>query len=107
MAISELDKLLAQQADIAKKIEEVKQKEREPIIANIKAMIAEYDFTAKELGFKSTKKKAKSLEVTTVEALYQNEHGVTWSGRGRAPSWLKDTDGQVSDKLKKKYAINK
>ncbi|WP_034294811.1 H-NS family nucleoid-associated regulatory protein [Herbaspirillum sp. RV1423] len=104
MAVSELDKLLAQQAEIAKKIEDVKQKERQPIIDSIKSMISEYGFTAKELGLTTKKSKTKKTK-GALEPLYRNEENLTWAGRGRIPSWLKGPDGQVSEKLKKKYAI--
>ncbi|ADJ64368.1 H-NS histone family protein [Herbaspirillum seropedicae] len=108
MANSELAKLLAQQEELAQKIEEARAKEREPIIEQIKALIALHNITLKELGFKSKSGKAgkASAGKTTLPALYQNEDGLTWSGRGRIPLWLKDKNGEVSERLKKKYLIS-
>jgi|GEM_PF-4290373 len=108
MANSELAKLLAQQEELAQKIEEARAKEREPIIEQIKALIALHDITLKELGFKAKSAKATKAAAgkATLPARYQNEDGLTWSGRGRIPLWLKDKNGEVSERLKKKYLIS-
>ncbi|MDY7579235.1 H-NS histone family protein [Herbaspirillum sp. RTI4] len=105
MANQELNKLLTQQAEIASKIEELKNKEREPILADIKSKIAYYGFSAKEVGF--TGKATKTGVVKSVEPLYINEEGKTWSGRGKPPLWIAGPDGKASEKLKKKFTINK
>lgn len=104
MANTELEKLLAQQEELAKKIEEAKQKEREPVIADIKNLIKLHGISAKELGFKLKTPKV-TTEKTELPPLYQNEEGATWSGRGRVPLWLKDKNNEVSERLKKKYLI--
>lgn len=107
MATNELDKLLAQQADIATKIEELKQKERDPVIAEIKSRILHYSITAKDLGFTGKAGKIVKANTKTVDPIYANEDGRTWSGRGKPPLWIAGSDGKASEKLKKKYLIAK
>lgn len=108
MASNQLEKLLEQQTELAKKIEEARKSERQPIINEIKNLIKLHGITAKELGFKPKPPKTTTAttEKTPIPALYQNEDGATWSGRGRVPLWLKDKNNKVSERLKNKYLIN-
>lgn len=102
---TELEKLLAHQKELAAKIDELKQKEREPVIADIRNKILHFGISAKELGL--TGKGIKTTSAKTVEPRYTNEEGKTWSGRGKAPLWIAGPDGKASEKLKKKYQIVK
>lgn len=102
---TELEKLLTHQKELAAKIDELRQKEREPVIADIKNKILHFGITAKELGL--TGKALRSAAVKSVEARYANEEGKTWSGRGKAPLWIAGPDGKASEKLKKKFLIVK
>lgn len=105
---NELEKLLAQQKEVEAKIEELKRKEREPVIADIRQKIAQFEITAKELGLSGKATKALILKpVKSVAPLYANEEGKTWSGRGKPPLWIAGPDGKASEKLKKKYLIAK
>ncbi|MBB3213054.1 DNA-binding protein H-NS [Herbaspirillum sp. Sphag1AN] len=105
---NELEKLLAQQKDVEAKIEELKRKEREPVIAEIRQKIAQFGITAKELGFAGKTAKVIAFKpVKSVAPIYANEEGKTWSGRGKPPLWIAGPDGKASEKLKKKYLIAK
>lgn len=89
-------------ADIQKEIESLqkaaetlRQKEVAGVIDRIKAAIATYQLTARDLGLGAravapapkrakTKRAAKSAR----GAAYRDEAGNTWSGRGRRPGWI-------------------
>jgi len=59
------------------------------VLADIREKVATYGFTEKDVfGRKRGEGKAASAPVA---AKYQNpKTGETWSGRGRAPVWIKD-----------------
>ncbi|WP_321887915.1 H-NS histone family protein [Paraburkholderia bannensis] len=80
--------LTAQLEKLHKEVAAAREKEVEQAIAEIKEKIAEYDITAEELGFTSAGAAA-ARKKTPLPARYANpKTGETWSGRGRAPSWL-------------------
>ncbi|OQS22725.1 H-NS histone family protein [Chromobacterium violaceum] len=86
--------LQAQIKKLQEQAEQVKVKELEVVIAEMKEKIAQYDLTAEQLGFtsaapKKTTKKASAAKDATV--MYKNGD-LTWSGaaRGRKPSWVKE-----------------
>ena len=54
------------------------------VLADIREKVTLYGFTEKDVF-------GRRRSVGPVEAKYQNpETGDTWSGRGRAPTWIKD-----------------
>jgi len=58
--------------------------ESEAILADIREKVALYGFSEKDVF-------GRRRASGPVEAKYQNpESGETWSGRGRAPAWIKD-----------------
>jgi len=58
--------------------------ESEAVLADIREKIALYGFTEKDVF-------GRRRASGPVEAKYQHpETGETWSGRGRAPAWIKD-----------------
>lgn len=80
---------------------------REGVLAELKATIQEFDFTAYELGLVKTqhvKRNGRDARTFTPKAkanplppLYRDPGtGATWSGRGRPPHWL---DGHTDDYL--------
>jgi DNA-binding protein H-NS len=104
----DLDGLLAERAKLDKLIEEKSKEMRQPALDDVKAKIDLFKFTAEELGFGNPMNRLPTPkskgERAKVDAKYKDDQGNTWSGRGRAPDWLK-TDGAVDEKLKEKYAI--
>ncbi len=79
--------LTAQLEKLHKEVAVARDKEMAEAIDQIKALIAEYDITAEELGF-STRQSGKTHK-RALPAKYENpKTGETWSGRGRAPGWL-------------------
>ncbi|CAB3701734.1 H-NS histone family protein [Paraburkholderia rhynchosiae] len=78
--------LTAQLEKLHKEVAAAREKEIAAAIADIKQKIAEYDLSAEELGFASSRTVARK---TPSVAKYRNpKTGETWSGRGRAPAWL-------------------
>lgn len=79
-------------ADIEKQIADLQNqkvallnKSKIETIDKIKALINEYDLTAKDLGIKPVKKASKS------KPMYANPDfpDQTWTGKGRQPEWVK------------------
>ncbi|WP_407853458.1 H-NS family nucleoid-associated regulatory protein [Burkholderia gladioli] len=64
--------------------------ELEAVVERIRGLVAEYGITAEQIyGRKRATKGARQAVV--IEAKYQNpKTGETWSGRGRAPGWIRD-----------------
>ncbi|NTY39850.1 H-NS histone family protein [Burkholderia diffusa] len=55
----------------------------------IRAKVAEYGITEKDI-FGRQQNRASKQAKTQVEAKYRDpKTGATWSGRGRAPAWIK------------------
>ena len=80
--------LVAQREALDKQIEESRKAELGAAIAQARQLIAEWNLTAEDCGFRSTAGK-KSKPASTVLAKYKGSNGETWSGRGKAPNWLK------------------
>jgi DNA-binding protein H-NS len=94
---SQIEKLQKQAADL-------KSKEFASTVADIRAKMAAFGITVKDLGGKSSAKKgkpgrpAKAGKVAKVRkskaagvpvaAKYKGPNGETWSGRGLSPKWL-------------------
>ncbi|MFZ2738048.1 MAG: H-NS histone family protein [Burkholderiaceae bacterium] len=86
--MSTLDELLAQQADIEKKIKEAKKSALSEAIASARAIIEKHGLTAADV-FPGGKSKASGKSGSKVAPKYRdNATGSTWSGRGIAPKWL-------------------
>lgn len=87
-----LQELLAQRADIEKKIAEAQREERTAAIAKVKSLMAEFGLTAADIAGKLPAPRAKAASGAggKVAPKYRNAStGDTWSGRGLQPKWLK------------------
>ena len=86
-----LQDLLAQRAEIEKKIADAQREERSAAIAKVKSMMAEFGLTAADIAGKLPASRPASAKPTgKVAAKYRNgATGETWSGRGLQPKWLK------------------
>ncbi len=90
--MSSLQDLLAQRAEIEKKIADVQREERSTAINKVRLMMAEFGLTAADIAGKSTTPRAPGAGKSTgkVAAKYRNAAtGEAWSGRGLQPKWLK------------------
>ncbi|MFC0168761.1 H-NS family nucleoid-associated regulatory protein [Pseudoduganella danionis] len=84
--------LQAQIKKLQEQAEQVKAKELETVIAEIKKKISEYDLTAEQLGFASTSKKTTKKATAKDSTVMYKNGDLTWSGatRGRKPDWVKE-----------------
>ena len=87
-----LQDLLAQRAEIERKIAEAQREERAAAISKIRALMAEYGLTAADIAGKAQPAPRAKGPATggKVAPKYRNAAtGETWSGRGLQPKWLK------------------
>ncbi|MBU9192987.1 H-NS histone family protein [Burkholderia gladioli] len=82
--------LKAQLDALQERTEAARVAELEAVVAQVRELVTEYGITEEQIyGRKRATKGTKRAAV--VEAKYQNpKTGETWSGRGRAPSWIRD-----------------
>jgi DNA-binding protein H-NS len=86
--------LLAQREALEKQIEEARTREYAEVLSDVKQKIADYGFTATELGLGRGKAAARAARPRAgVAAKYRDpETGATWSGRGKPPRWIAGQD---------------
>ncbi|RQR29532.1 H-NS histone family protein [Burkholderia sp. Bp9143] len=90
MANSDYKTLKAQLDALQEKTEAARVAELEALVADMRANVAEYGITAEQIFGRQRVAKGKKVG-GHVAAKYQNpKTGETWSGRGRAPAWIKD-----------------
>lgn len=88
--MTSLQDLLAQRAEIEKKIADAQREERSAAIAKVKSLMAEFGLTAADIAGKSITPRGPKVGGSKVAAKYRNAAtGETWSGRGLQPKWLK------------------
>lgn len=95
-----LRQLIAQREALDAQITEMRAEMREAKLAEARALIEEFDFSAYELGLVKTqhivkrgRKEARTFQMKATPQqrppLYRDPAtGATWSGRGRPPLWL-------------------
>ena len=86
--------LLAQREALDKQIEELRQAELRSAIEQVRQLIVEWHLTAEDCGFKSAVASGLKKAKSAVAAKYRGPNGETWSGRGRAPTWLVTLEAQ-------------
>ena len=86
--------LVAQREALDKQIEETRQAESKAAIAQVRQLIADWQLSAEDCGFKSVSASSSKKAKSVVAAKYRGPNGETWSGRGRAPNWLATLEAQ-------------
>jgi DNA-binding protein H-NS len=86
--------LLAQKAELEKMIADVQREEKSSAIAQVKALMSQYNLTLADLGGKSAPTGATRASGpragSKVAAKYRDPiSGREWTGRGLKPNWLK------------------
>ncbi|HDV6370371.1 TPA: H-NS histone family protein [Burkholderia cepacia] len=82
--------LKAQMDALAEKAEAARLAEFHSIVEAIRAQVAKYGITEKDI-FGARRGRTARTPVAPVAAKYHDpKTGATWSGRGRAPAWIKD-----------------
>lgn len=90
--MSSLQDLLAQRAEIEKKIADVQREARADAVAKVKALMGEYGLSAADIAGKAPTARTSTAAKPTgkVAAKYRNAAtGESWTGRGLQPKWLK------------------
>jgi DNA-binding protein H-NS len=80
----------AQITELQRQAEQQRQSEIDGAIQQIKSLMADYGISVNDL--QETKKKGAKKPAGAVK--YRDEHGNTWSGRGRKPAWLHGKDAE-------------
>lgn len=75
--------LKEQAAELLRQAEELRASERNKVLADVRESVAEWNFTATELGLK-----AKAVKVKLPAKYRDPNTGKEWCGRGAMPKWL-------------------
>jgi len=97
---------LKQKAEkLMQEAEEMRVKELNDVIAEIKGKIDAYGLTAQDLGLGGGAKRRKAPSSKTAVVKYRGPNGQTWSGgRGRKPQWV--VDALAKGKKLEDFAVN-
>lgn len=89
--MSTYQELLAQRAELEKKIEAERAIERAKALTTVRELCAEHGITAVDLAPSASKKQPRATGV--VPAKYRDTAtGATWTGRGKEPVWIRGKD---------------
>lgn len=89
MSSSALQEMLAQRAEIEKKIAELQSESRAEAIAKIRTLMAETGLTMADITGSAQKEPKEPKAKSAVAIKYRNAAtGETWTGRGLKPRWL-------------------
>ena len=83
---TDLNELISQQAELAKKIAELKKNNRKEALEQVKSLMAQYDITVEDL----TKKASSAAGVKVPPKWEDPVSGAKWTGRGRTPVWFNE-----------------
>ncbi|MDR6498613.1 DNA-binding protein H-NS [Burkholderia ambifaria] len=82
--------LKAQMDALSEKAEAARVAEFQAVVDDIRAKVEEYGITEKDI-YGARRGKSGTQTKAPTEAKYRDpKTGATWSGRGRAPAWIKD-----------------
>ena len=85
-AHTNLNDLITQQDELAKKIAELKKNNRKEAVEQVKNLMTQYDITLEDLA-----KKTSAAAGSKVPPKWQDPvSGAKWSGRGRTPAWFNE-----------------
>ncbi|MBJ9687550.1 H-NS histone family protein [Burkholderia vietnamiensis] len=79
--------LKAQAEALAAKAEAARLAEFQVVLDDVRAKVAEYGITEKDIF---GRQRGRSTKAPTEAKYLDPKTGATWSGRGRAPAWIKD-----------------
>ncbi|WP_186079293.1 H-NS family nucleoid-associated regulatory protein [Burkholderia gladioli] len=83
--------LKAQLDALQERTEAARIAELEAVIAQVRELVTEYGITEDQIYGRKRAPRAAKVAPVAVEPKYQNpKTGETWSGRGRAPLWIRD-----------------
>ncbi|MEM5316502.1 H-NS histone family protein [Paraburkholderia sp. JHI869] len=86
--------LKAQIAELEIQASAVRQQEFEAVLADIRTKVAEFGYTPRDI-FGSRRGRTKRLQGASPAKYRDPATGATWTGRGRAPNWIKDAKSRA------------
>lgn len=87
-----LKELEQQQADLAKRIAEMRAAARQEVLSQIKSLMAEHGLSTADLSASPSRKSGGPTVGSKVAPKYRDpQTGATWTGRGLKPKWLKQS----------------
>ena len=85
--------LLQQRAELDKQIENARKEALSSAIAQVRALVAEYELTEADVFGKKAPRVAQAGERAAVAPKYKDPvTGATWTGRGKPPLWIAGKD---------------
>ena len=89
--MSDYQDLLKQRDALEAKIREARQNELKDAIANVRALVAQFELTAEDV-FANGRRANKGAGAKVAPKYRDPATGDTWTGRGKAPRWIADKD---------------
>ncbi len=83
--------LLKQREALEQQINEARRQELAGAIAQVRALIAEYQLTQDDV-FPAGRVRSASMGTKVAPKYRDPATGQTWTGRGKAPKWIQDKD---------------
>jgi len=90
--MSTYKELLAQRAELEKQIEAARKEALASAIAQVRAIVAEYELTEEDIFSKKAPRAAAAGTKTVAPKYRDPETGATWTGRGKPPLWIAGKD---------------
>lgn len=88
-----LTTLLQKQKELSSQIESLRNQQKKEGLKEIVALVEKYQFTPAEVMNALTKQQSGSKKRGSVAPKYRDpQTGATWTGRGKAPSWIANKD---------------
>ncbi|WP_028218861.1 H-NS histone family protein [Paraburkholderia oxyphila] len=81
--------LKAQLAELQGQVTAARQAEFQTVLEDVRTKVAEYGFTEQEI-FGRRRGGNRALKSVAPAKYRDPKSGATWSGKGRAPNWIKD-----------------
>jgi len=89
LSVPTYKELKAQLAELKMKAAAVRQQEYDAVLADIRTKVVEFGYTEREI-FGSRRGRPRLSRGVSAAKYRDPATGATWSGRGRAPNWIRD-----------------
>ncbi|WP_233874799.1 H-NS histone family protein [Paraburkholderia adhaesiva] len=90
--MSKYRELLAQKEKLEAQIRQAREVESTKMLGEIRAVVLDFGFTARDIFGEKGSGNAGSKRPPVPPKYRDPKSGATWSGRGRAPSWIAGKD---------------
>ena len=82
--------LLKQREELEAQIHAARKSELSQAIAKARALISEYELTVDDIFNKHSNNRSPSIGQKIAPKYRDEKSGLTWTGRGKPPKWIKD-----------------